>query len=290
MKRAVLAVFCTLVLNGGWVAFADTAMTMPKNVGRFYAAPTYGFVPGIWDNDGKYESKDDSIQLFNLGFAMEYGLLDWLSPALLWAPGWTPWSVIPKSFNGTPADGNMNGVVDFVVGARIQILGEKGLLRNDTFRFSVTPGITIPFPGPDFEEEAEKMSRGEEATLQNMDKHVFAVASVLAFDWKVNDRFTLNFASEPKLYPVQQDLNKAGPGLKGTMYGIYQNLIAAGQDAMIPALEPLLEDISGEINYRFSIKFELEPVYSLPLSENITLNMGLPVTYKYEPAPKYIVN
>lgn len=120
-----------------------------------------------------------------------------------------------------------------------------------------------------------------------MDKHVFAVACAVAFDWKVNNRFTLNFGSEPKLYPAHKDLNKAGLELTGTKYGIYQALTAMGQSAMIPALVPLLEDIEGEINYLFPIKFEVEPVYGLPLSKNATLNMSLPVAYKYEPAPKY---
>jgi hypothetical protein len=31
---------------------------MPKQVGRFYIAPTFAFAPGAFDEDGKYEAYD----------------------------------------------------------------------------------------------------------------------------------------------------------------------------------------------------------------------------------------
>jgi hypothetical protein len=75
--------------------FAEEAKVMPKQVGRFYVAPTLAFAPGAFDEDGEYEvydSGEGSLRAFNLGFALEYGINDWISGAIQWAPGVTVWS------------------------------------------------------------------------------------------------------------------------------------------------------------------------------------------------------
>ena len=88
MKKLLLAASVCAVL--GVSLFADDAKVLPEGVIRLTTAPTYAMINGTYDEDGKYEayeSKEGAIKAFNLGFALEYGVNDFISAAVQWAPG-----------------------------------------------------------------------------------------------------------------------------------------------------------------------------------------------------------
>ena len=264
MKK--LTVLGILLLAAGSIAFADDAKTMPIMTGRFYAAPSFTVIPGEYDTDGKYHRFDDSAKIFNLGFVLEYGVIDWITAAIQWAPGWTAWSdVTPTAgpFAGSTATLDTNGLADLFVGAKIQIVGEKAPVQNDTFRFAVAAGITIPLPGPDFSEELSNVMAGKKATINSMDKHVFAIGGRLYFDWIIRENFFINLYNETVFYPVKQDLIK--DGIIGGALG------------------------SGTVNYKYKLTFELEPVFSKALGSGIDLGAGIPVNFRYIPEYEYSV-
>ena len=324
MKK-LLIVGLTLMLLAS-ALFADDALVMPAMVGRFYVAPIFSFAPGVYDNDGNYHSFDDSISLFNLGFALEFGLTDWVTAAVQWVPGWTPWSDISGA---TPADNaNTNGFGDIFAGAKIQIVGPNAPVQSTGSRFAFAPGIIIPMPGPDFEEEAKKAAEGREATLNSMDRHVFGFGSRFYFDYIINDNFFINFFNETLIFPARQDLNRAGPqfamvrAVAGPAAGVSvgEAVVAAAVAELLPGLiaanpgvpqEILISGItsdsqvlaaateagaafgnavghaSGEIDYRYSLTFEIEPVFTAFIAKGIRLTAGLPVNYQFSPAPDF---
>ncbi|MDR2552274.1 MAG: hypothetical protein LBD31_03790 [Treponema sp.] len=305
MKKLLTFVLVAAVLGGA--AFADDAKVMPKMVGRVYLAPTFSFAPGGYDKDGSYEKYDDgSVKLFNLGLAVEYGVIDWITAAVQWAPGWTPWSdtsavTAPLGFD----DSNVNGVADLFVGAKIQFLGPKAPLVTETFRAAIAPGVIIPLPGPDFPAEFKEAAQGNKATLSSMDNHVFATGARLYFDWQINDKFFINLYNETLVYPVKKDLNKDSPTLAVIKGQLLQNAstfatiidaaitsgggTSPGVPVLTPAVENAINAVDGEVNYKYKLTFEIEPVFTLPLGEGISLSAGLPVNYTFTPAPDYTV-
>ena len=280
MKK--LLVIGLLLLVGASALFADDASVMPKMVGRFYVAPIYSFAMGEYDTDGKYHKYgDNSLKLFNLGFALEYGINDWITAAVQWVPGWTPWSNI-RAATGL-YDTNTNGVADIFAGAKFLIVGEKAPINASMVRFSVAPGVIIPLPGPNFVDQLNKVDmanlEGHDATLYSMDNHVFAGGGRFYFDFVLNKNFFINLYNETIVYPFKQDLNKSGAKFYGAKLEAYS---AMG--------DPQILAIGGEINYKYSLTFEIEPVFSMPIADGINFTAGLPVNYNFKPAYSYSFN
>ena len=280
MKKFLLLGLALLFL--GSALFADDAKVMPMMVGRVYVAPTFSFAPGVFDTDGKYQKFDNgSVRLFNLGFAVEYGVINWITAAVQWVPGWTPWSDLegPTGSDKT----NVNGVADLFAGAKIQIVGEKAPVATNRVRFSVAPGVIIPMPGPDFEEQVKKMSNGEDATISSMDNHVFGAGARFYFDYVINEHFFINLYNETIFYPVKQDLNKYDPTtavIKGGMLATYGAM-------MPPAAIAALNDVGGDVKYNYRLTFEIEPQFSTNIAKGLSFSAGLPINYRYTPAYDY---
>ena len=281
MKKIVSIVFALLLLSSG--LFGDDALVLPARVGPIYLAPSFSFAMGSNDDEGEYIRFDDgTVQVFNLGFALEYGINRWITAAAQFAPGWTPWSNIEAAsgFNNS----NTNGFADIFAGAKLQLIGAQAPVKSEKLRFAIAPGVIIPLPGPDFKKEVNNALAGSDATLSNMDKHVFAAGARLYFDLIFNRNFFVNLHNETIFYPLAQDLNNAGP----TFYA------AKGAMAQTPAIQqqlgagaPLIMDIDGEANYKYRMKFEVEPKFTTPIGEGISFTAGLPMTYTFSPAPEY---
>jgi hypothetical protein len=189
MKRVLFFVL-VLTLAAGAV-FGDDAKTMPKMVGRLWLAPTFVFAPGEYDTDGNYKgygSGDGAVKMLNLGFALEYGVIDWITAAIQWAPGVTVWSdmdgKVPISMTAmSDSSVNLNGVADLFVGAKVQIAGEKAPLKTDRLRLAIGPGVKIPLPGQDFEDQLANANKKDTVTALNLDKHVFGFGARVYFDY-----------------------------------------------------------------------------------------------------------
>jgi len=310
MKRTLALVVLALLITGA-ALYADDAKVMPSLVGRFYVAPNFSFAPGSYNSNGTYKDyKDGSAKIFNLGFALEFGATDWITAAVQWVPGVTPWSDVkpaaPASFPIT-AGANTNGVADLFVGAKLQIVGEKAPVVSDMFRACIAPGVIAPFNGPDYEKEAQNVLTGKDATLNNMDNHVFGYGARLYFDYIINEHFFINLYNQTIFYAGKQDLNKQGPTLAGAKTlipeGIYQMVhamaIVGGADeatasaqaaAAQAGAEAGLKDAKGTVDYKYKLTFEIEPQFSTPIGDGISFSAGLPINYQFKPAYEYSVS
>jgi hypothetical protein len=305
MKK-LIGLGLVMLLCGVMIAGADDAKVMPMRVGRIYLAPSFAFAPGRFNDDGEYksyESDKGALKALNLGFALEYGVIDWITAAVQWAPGVNAWSDVDTKL-GASDEVNANGVADLFMGAKIQIIGEKAPVKNEMFRFAIGPGVKIPLPGPDYEEQLKNAVKGNPVTAANVDKHVFGVGSRIYFDYQIHESFFLNLYGEFIGYPVKGKLEDSGlqgagvlnnDTIKGT---ISSTLGALGADptlaslatqfgALLAKYDKNIAETDGGVDYGYDLTLELEPVYSTSLAEGIIFTGGLPFNYKFTPAAKY---
>ena len=272
MKKVIALLLVGAVMGG--ILFADDASTLPARVGRLSLAGVYGFTTGAFDSDWKRQDPGSDIHMIHLGLALEYGITDWITGALQWAPGGNVWS----KFEGNENQ-KINGLYDIFLGAMFQIVGKKAPVKNEMLRFSLAPGVKIPLPGPDFEKNYNKMvenmtppGANNKYNAASLDNHVFGFGFRGYFDIVFNENFFLNFYTNFVYYPVKGKLEKQG--LAG--YGAAQALKGAGQGTQI-------------VNYGYDLDFEIEPRYILPL-DKMVLNFCLPFTYVISPGVEYETN
>ena len=264
-KLLILVVLLVLVLP----VFADDALVLPQGVLRISIAPSYGFANKTWDKDGEAQdiipnplfttNKSDGIQYFNLGIALEYGVNDWITAALQWTPGWNLWSTM--GFDKQPIgpstylyfdQGVLGSYADLFAGAKIQIVGKKAPVVNDTMRFSIAPGVKIPMPGDSKPTQAD-LVKDETHVLKEIDNHLWGLGGRLYFDYNVTSEFFVNLYSEFIYYPEQKTDKNATFGDK--------TKVAKGYDWTI----------------------EIEPQYWAPVADGLVFKAFLPFTYKMTP-------
>jgi hypothetical protein len=259
-KLLVVLLFAALVLP----IFADDAKVLPTGVLRITTAPSFASSSKTFDSDGKLQDSN-AFWANNLGLAFEYGINDWVSGALQWAPGWTYASHI----SGTN-DANMNGVYDLFAGAKFQIFGEKGLVQNDTIRFAVAPGFKIPYAGPNYKDQLKNEQKGDAYTAVNLDQHVLGIGGRGYFDYVFTKYFYLNFFTEYIDYPIKGKYEDSSL----TNYGTAQYYKAHGLSA------------PSKVDYGYDFTFETEPTFLYPVYDWVSLGGSLMVDYKYSPALK----
>jgi hypothetical protein len=264
MKKLVL-----LILIGAVAAlsFADDALVLPKGVLRLYEANSFIFFNAEYDADGeKQEIPEDGgrMKMVNIGGAAEYGVTDWMSAAVQWAPGWNVWSTVDSDDNLT-----LNGGFDVFAGAKIQVLGSQGLVANETMRLALAPGVKIPLPSPDWKEQFENMGAGDTFRGAGNDNHTLGLGGRAYFDWILTPAFYVNLYGEfiyyfPKTY---EDVN----------LGTYIEV------QMLKAFDmPYPEEFS----FGYSLTAEVEPHYDLLVGEGMRLGLGLPVIFEQTPEVK----
>jgi hypothetical protein len=244
--------------------FADDALVMPSHVIRTYLVGVYANVPSVYDNDGKKQSLDDKISLFNLGAAVEYGINDWVTAAVQWVPGYNISSKIDNVDNATLADS-----ADLFVGAKLQIVGPKAPVQNESIRFAFAPGIKIPLSKPDYAKEAVNSATGDNFLVQSADKHLFGIGGRGFFDYVVNEMVFLNLYSQLIFYP-------------GSIKAVDKSLTDYGTVAYVRGKGLTSYDPSFKYGYDFTLEFE--PHFNKMLNEGIEFEAGLPFTYTAAPA------
>lgn len=257
MKKITLMALVCLLLASSF-AFADDAIVLPAGVGRFYVANTYAFANGDYNADGEYTEYADgagAFKVYNLGLALEYGVTDWISAAVQWAPGINVWS--ERDEMSGLSEQNLNGLADIFVGAKIQIVGEKAPVQNSLVRFAIAPGVKIPLPGVDMQEQlATVMSgSGDPVTVAQADKHLFALGARFYFDYIINKLFFMNLYSEFTYYPIEGDYQDTAP----------------------------MPPDNSKIAYGYQLVLEAEPHFDYMLDNGIRISAGLPVTYVMTP-------
>jgi hypothetical protein len=264
MKKAL---FALLILALVMPVFADDALVMPARVIRTYLVGVYATADQEYDSDGKKQDLDYDLSLLNLGMAVEYGINDWVTGAVQWVPGYN----VTSKLDGTGYDkATLSDAADLFVGAKIQIVGPKAPVKNESFRFAVAPGFKIPLSSPDWEEEATNKGTSKDWLASPADKHTLAVGSRFYADYLFNESFFLNLYSQFLYYPSKVKATDAS--LKD--YGKVATLRYTQSDA---SYDPSL-------SYGYDLTFECEPHYSLMVGDGLEFSAGLPFTYTYSPA------
>lgn len=267
-KIATLGIIA--LLCAGSLAFADDAKVMPARVGRVYMTNTYAFANGSFDANGTYSdyaSGGGKFQAYNMGFALEYGVIDWITGAVQWAPGLVAWSNVDKNIPLPPSFAsyststlNINGLYDIFAGAKFQIIGEKAPIANNMFRLAIAPGVKIPLTGPNFTDQWTNLTNGNNATVKNLDAHLFALGGRAYFDYILNKMFFFNLYSEYIYYPIDGKFKNLDPT---------SSLLATNYSALVP----------DNVNLGYKLTLEAEPHFETMVSDGIQFSAGLPITF-----------
>jgi hypothetical protein len=227
--------------------FADDALMIPQNVVRFRVIPSATFGSQTFDDEGEKQDGfiiGDSGQLYNLSFALEYGVTDWVTAALQWTPGW----LFASNFDEPSSDQLVyKGLNDLFVGAKVQIVGEDAPVVNEQHRFAVALGAIAPLSTYDPEEEAENLAKGDDYRPSRTGKDVWGFGTRLYYDFVINESFFVNLYNETILYPEQE-------------------------------LETFPTGDEVKYKYGYDLTFELEPQYQTMVSDGLRLGVGLPFT------------
>jgi hypothetical protein len=252
-KILILMLLCTFVVP----IFADDALVLPKSVMRFYIVPTYSFANGEYNQDGDLDDPIpglEKLQLSTVGAAVEYGVTDWISVAVQWTPGWGVWSKFDFDDKA-----KLTGPFDVFAGAKVQIIGPKAPVANDTMRFCLAPGLKIPLPGPDSADALADWIAGDDYLLTNTDKHILGLGGRAYFDYLFTEDFFLNLYSEFIYYPTEASTETGGL-----------------QEAGPPV----------DVGYGYDLTLEVEPSFWPWVAEGMQLKLGVPVTYTKTPEPE----
>jgi hypothetical protein len=262
--------------------FADDASMIPENVIRFRVIPSATFQSKTFDKDGDREdiAAYDSATVYDLSFALEYGIVDWITAALQWTPGWRFASSFDNPENipgqqlddaGVPANfipDNENltskGLNDLFVGAKFQIVGENAPVPNEQHRFAIAAGTIVPLTNYDAEAEAENYIDEEDYRPQRVDNDAWGAGFRLYYDYVVSESFFINLYNETIIYfPTDQE--------------------QFGLDFDPPPFEVVPDIDEVEVNYGYDVTFEIEPQYQTMLSDSLRFGAGLPITYSMSP-------
>jgi hypothetical protein len=260
MKK-ISIVLASLIAFATAAAFADDALVLPARVLRITTALSMASADQAYDMDGEAQDMDSAISATALGAAFEYGINDWITGAIQWAPGY----VVASDIEDT--DAKLNGAYDIFVGAKLQVVGPKAPVANEQFRVAFAPGVKVPLAGADFEKEAEKAADGDEFIFQNPDKHVFGIGFRGYADYVVNKMFFVNLFTELIFYPAAAKYEDVSL----TNYGTNAFLDAMGMDTF------------DEVNYGYDFKFEVEPTFQYMMGDGLRFGASLPLTYTMTP-------
>ncbi|MCL2092611.1 MAG: hypothetical protein FWH12_00300 [Treponema sp.] len=263
--------FCLPLLLFCSSLFAADARVLPVRTGRFYLEPAYTFVFQRFNQDEERE-QIDHMRVFNLGLALEYGIFRNVTASVLWLPGVNMWSRLDSNYGSSQAEIASTG--DLFAGARIQIAGREGPIKSEVFRLTFTPGVRIPLPGPDFQEQGERLERGESVTIVNLDRHVLGFGLGSYLDILVHDNFFFSFNGEILYFPIRGEVSRAGLAEYQAIQGAMENL-------------PPGSSLEAQINYGYLFSFKLKPVFTRPLTQGMLLGAGLPVLYRMSPGKRY---
>ena len=259
MKKILILLLLIAVAS---IAFTDDALVLPKGVLRVYVTGAYGFATSTFDQDAKKQDisgTNEGYKFINLGGAFEFGVTDWISAAVQWAPGWNIWSEFDNPTFLLDANARINGPFDIFAGAKIQVLGKKGLMPNEMIRLAFAPGVKIALPDPNWQEQANNRASGDPWKAQSVDKHAWGIGARAYFDYVLNEMIYLNLYSE-FIYYLKKDYNDTD------LYGPF------GTDA--------------EFEYGYDLTLEVEPHFETMIADGVRLGIAVPATVTMSPELK----
>jgi len=249
----------------GSALFAEHARVMPARVGRLYMVPTFIHFDQMFTEGGSRTGADvPPTAMFNLGFALEYGITPWITGAAQWTPGINLWSDVDgvaAPLAVTPSgSGVISGMGDLFLGAKIQIIGPAAPITSETIRLAFGPGLKIPLSSPDFAGELGSNT----PNVARLDNHVLGIGLRSYLDFIINEFFYINLYNEFLFYPMRGKVRDLGLAH------------AAGVVALgLP---------NANVNFGYDLTFELEPNFTYRLADpNIAFEVGLPFIYYFTP-------
>jgi hypothetical protein len=284
MNKVMWLGLAALLCAAAAVHGTEDAIVMPGRVGRVYMVPSYVGMPGYFNSDGEYKEYKEgegAKRVFNLAFALEYGVNDWITAALQWTPAVNVWSEVDRDISAPPPAGfgsssdiNLNDVYDLFVGAKVQIIGKKAPVQNDMFRLSVAPGVKIPLPGPDYEEQLKNIGKGDPVTMVNADKHVLGVGGRLWVDYYSENIYAFLY-NELIAFPVKGKISESGLQERFTLEMFNATAGAMGVKQ------------KDEVDYGFDYNLIFEPGYIFNNLGPGNLTISMPLDYTFYPGRKY---
>jgi hypothetical protein len=161
-------------------------------------------------------AESENIMAMGWGFAVEYGISEWLDLQLMWDPGF--WGVMEG--NGAPFS-------DMFVGGKIGILGPEALASGwEKFRLASALGINIPVNG---------IMLAEEDDMVGLSTSLWGSALRIYADLLPHPYFYFNFFVEGVFYPAQRSNNAAYAGVGAVKHWL---------------------DLTGEIGPHFAVPLE----------------------------------
>jgi hypothetical protein len=239
-KLALLLLALTIVVP----MFADDAKVLPAGVLRTTLVLANNSADEEFDTDGE---KVDATEMksWSAGIAVEYGATDQVSVAVQWTPAY----VFSSEIEGADTT-HFNGFADMFVGAKVQILGANGFVPNDMMRFAVSAGLIIPEFVYDAQEEVDNALAGDDFNITTPSNRALGFGFRLHYDYIINDMFWINLYNESKFYTE-------------STVDVF-NIPTAAEVDIKPGHE---------------ITFEVEPHLDYPVSDTLSINLGVPVTY-----------
>ncbi len=240
-----------LVLAALAPAFADDAKVLPKGVFRLsfvFASNTY---------DESYDANGDlaaatygEISALSLGTAVEFGITDQITAAIQWTPAYVVSSTVETP--PVPGDANVNGLMDLFVGAKFQILGANGFIKNDIFRVAFAPGALIPLPdNTDWAAEFANAIGGDPYKLASPSIQAMGLGFRAYFDWVLSKMFYLNLYNQTIFY--------------------------------LPVTKAGFATAEAEYEYGYKLTFEVEPHFDYSFSDKVSVSVGVPATFTMKP-------
>jgi hypothetical protein len=278
MKRFLLAVCLSIAITGPSVR-ADDALVLPAGAWRFYLVPTWTTVHASYDAHGERQRippGSGRIESFNLGYALEYGVNNWLSAGFQWSPGTT----LSSSFDYPAPDpmrrdkARLNDAFDALAGFKVQLVGSTvrdprratGLFQSDALRMAFAFGVKFPLTAIDWSREAANLANGRTYLVQAADRHLVAPILSLHVDFVVlkngRSEFFVNLYSQYIPYLSKAKYRETG---------------------LAPYLNPAMADV--KIDYGYDVLIEVDPRYETwVIPRALRLGVYLPVRRKGAPA------
>jgi hypothetical protein len=267
-----LTFFCLTVL-------ADDALVLPRHAWRFYLIPAWTTVKANFDAGGDQQAiatGSGRIASFNLGYAIEYGINQWLTTGIQWSPGTTLSSELdfPAGDAQRRDKAHLNDAFDARAGFKLQLFGLKvkgpqratGLFQSPVLRLAIAFGIKFPLTSINWDREAAEFYQGKPYLAQAADKHLVAPMVSLHADYV----FIRDSSGE----------------LFINLYAQYVPYLAKGrynETSLARYLNPAFADV--EVDHGHDFLVEVEPRFEKWLVPR-TLRFGfyLPARYKTAPA------
>jgi hypothetical protein len=258
---------------------ADDALVLPAHAWRFYLIPAWTLGKANFDAAGERQAIAPGagrIASFNLGYAIEYGINQWLTTGIQWSPGTTLSSGLdfPAGDPQRRDKARLNDAFDARAGFKLQLLGSKvkdpkratGLCQSAALRLALGLGIKFPLTAIDWDREAANFFQGDPYLAQAADKHLVAPMASLHGDYVfIRDskgEFFVNLYSQYVPYLSRGKYNE-------TSLGRYLN----------PALAAV------EVDYGYDFLVEVEPRFERwVIARTLRIGFYLPVRYKSAPA------